>query len=47
MFRSSLLQVVNFRSGGKTDVREKGERRKVFLKGTYSFFLFFSSFMVR
>ena len=41
MFRSSLLQVVNFRSGGKSDVREKGERRKMFFKSTYSFFLFF------
>ena len=41
MFRSSLLQVVNFRSGGKSGVRKKGERRKMFLKSTYSFFLFF------
>ena len=41
MFRSSLLQVVNFRSGGKSDVRKKGERRKMFLKSTHSFFLSF------
>ena len=41
MFRSSLLQVVNFQSGRKSDVRKKGERRKMFLKSTYSFFLFF------
>ena len=38
MLRSSLLQVVNFRSGGKSDIRKKGERRKMFLKSTYSFF---------
>ena len=46
MFRSSLLQVVNFQSGGKSDIRKKGERRKMFLKSTYSFFsfLFFSFF---
>ena len=41
MFRSSLLQVVNFRSGGKSDIKKKGERRKMFLKSIYSFFLFF------
>ena len=41
MFRSSLLQVVNFQSGGKSDVKKKGKRRKMFLKSTYSFFLFF------
>ena len=41
MFRSSLLQVVNFQSGGKSDIRKKGERRKMFLKSTYSFFLIF------
>ena len=41
MFRSFLLQGVNFQSGGKSDVREKGERRKMFLKSTYSFFFFF------
>ena len=40
MFRSSLLQVVNFRSGGKSDIRKKGERRKMFLKSTYSFFFY-------
>ena len=45
MFRSSPLQVVNFRSGGKSDIKKKGERRRMFLKSTYSFFfsfLFFS-----
>ena len=41
MFRSSLLQVVNFQSGGKSDVRKKEERGKLFLKSTYSFFSFF------
>ena len=41
MFWSSLSQVVNFQSGGKSDVRKKGERMKMFLKSTYSFFLFF------
>ena len=41
MFRSSLLQVVNFQSGGKSEIRKKEERRKMFLKSTYSFFLFF------
>ena len=41
MFRSSLLQVVNFQSGVKSEVRKKWERRKMFLKSTYSFFLFF------
>ena len=47
MFRSSLLQVVNFRNGGKSDIKKKGERRRMFLKSTYSFFfsfLFFSFF---
>ena len=41
MFRSSLLQVVNFQSDGNSDVRKKGERKKMFLKSTYSFFLSF------
>ena len=41
MFRSSLLQVVNFQSGGKLDIKKRGKRRKMFLKSTYSFFLFF------
>ena len=48
MFRSSLLQVVNFQSDGKSEVRKKGEGRKMFLKSTYSFFLsFLLSFIVR
>ena len=42
MFRSFLSQVVNFQSDGKSDVRKKGERKKMFLKSTYSFFLFWS-----
>ena len=42
MFRSSPLHVVSFQSGGKSDVREKGERRKMFIKSSYS--LFFSFF---
>ena len=46
MFRSSLLQVVNFRSGGKSDIRKKGERRKMFLKSTYSFFFSFLLFLL-
>ena len=42
MFRSSLLQVVNFQSGGKSDIKKKkGERRRMFLKSTYSFFFSF------
>ena len=45
MFRSSLVQVVNFRSGGKSDDRKNWEKKKMFLKSTYSFFLL--SFMVR
>ena len=46
MFRSSRLQVVNFRSGGKSEVREKGERRKMFLKSAYSFFFSFLLFLL-
>ena len=41
MFRSSPLQEVNFRSGGKSDSKKKGERRRMFLKRTYSFFFSF------
>ena len=44
MFRSSLLRVVNFRGGGKSDIRKKGETRKMFLKNTYSFFFLFFFF---
>ena len=48
MFRSSFLQVVNFRSGGKSDIREKkGERGRMFLKSTYSFFFSFLLFLLR
>ena len=45
MFRNSPLQVVNFRSGGKSDIKKKGERRRMFLKSTYSFFFSFSSLL--
>ena len=41
MFRSSLLLVVNFKSGGKSDIRKKGGIRKMFLKSTSFFFLSF------
>ncbi len=42
MFRSSLLQVVNFRSGGKSNIRKKrGKEKNVFKE--YFLFLFFSS----
>ena len=46
MFRSTLLQVVNFQSGGKLDIRKKGEMRKVFLKRTHSFFFSFLLFLL-
>ena len=46
MFRSSPLQVVNFRSGGKSDIKKKGERRRMFLKSTYSFFFSFLLFLL-
>ena len=49
MFRSSLLQVVNFRSGGKSDIRENGGKEENVFKEYLFLFLFFSflSFMVR
>ena len=47
MFRSSPLQVVNFRSGGKSDIKKKkGEKRRMFLKSTYSFFFSFLFFLL-
>ena len=46
MFRSSPLQVVNFRRGGKSDIKKKGERRRMFLKSTYSFFFSFLLFLL-
>ena len=46
MFRSSPLQVVNFRSGGKSDIKKIGERRRMFLKTTYSFFFSFLLFLL-
>ena len=46
MFRSSLLQVVNFRSGGKSDIRKKwGKEENVFKE--YLFLFLFFSFKVR
>ena len=46
MFRSSLLQVVNFRSGGKSDIRKKGKGGNVFKEYLFLFsFLFFSFFL--
>ena len=46
MFRSSLLQVLNFRSGGKSDIRKKGRKEEnVFKEYLFLFsFLFFSFF---
>ena len=41
MFRTSLLQVVNFQSGEKSDVRKKGGKEENFLKSTNCFFLSF------
>ena len=41
MFRNSPLHVVSFQSSGKSDVKKKGEGRKMFIKSTYSFFSFF------
>ena len=46
MFRSSPLQVANFRSGGKSDIKKKGKRRRMFLKSTYSFFFSFLLFLL-
>ena len=42
MFRSSHLLVVNFRSGGKSDIKKKGERRRMLFKEYLFLFLFFS-----
>ena len=50
MFRSSLLQVGNFRNGGKSDIRGKkgGKKENVFKEYLFLFFFFSSlSFMVR
>ena len=41
MFRSSLLQVVNFRSGGKSDIKKKGVNEENVFK-EYLFLFFFS-----
>ena len=46
MFRSFPLQVVNFRSGGKSDIKKKRERRRMFLKSIYSFFFSFLLFLL-
>ena len=42
MFRSSLLQVVNFRSGGKSDIKKKGGKEENVFKEYLFLFLFFS-----
>ena len=45
IFRSSLLQVVNFQSGGKSDVRKKGGKEENVFKEylfLFSFFLLWS-----
>ena len=47
MFRSSLLQVVNFRSGGKSDIRQKRGKEENVLRSTYSFFFSFLLFLLR
>ena len=45
MFRSSLLQVVNFRSGGKSEIRKKiGKEENVFKE--YLFLFLFFSFLL-
>ena len=41
MFRSSLLQVVKFQRGGKSDVKKKGGKDENVLKSTYTFFFSF------
>ena len=46
MFRSSLLQIINFQSGGKSDIRKKeGKEENVFKEYLFLFaFFFFSLF---
>ena len=48
MFRSSLLQVVNFRSGEKSDIRKKkgGKEEKVFKEYLFLFFFSFLLFLL-
>ena len=42
MFRSSLLHVVSFQSGGKSDVKKKGGREEnVYKEYLFLFFSFF------
>ena len=40
MFRSSPLRVVNFSKWWNVRYQETGERKRMFLKSTYSFFFF-------
>ena len=47
MFRSSLLQVVNFRSGGKSDIREKGGKEENVFKEYLFLFFSFLLFLLR
>ena len=42
MFRSSVLQVVNFRSGGKSDIKKKRGKEENVFKEYLFLFLFFS-----
>ena len=44
MFRSSPLQVVNFRSGGKSDIKKKRGKEENVFKEYLFLFLFFSFF---
>ena len=46
MFRSSPLQVVNFQSGGKSNVKKKEKEKKMFIKSTYSLSFFFFFFFL-
>ena len=46
MFRSSPLRVVNFSKWWNVRYQETGERRRMFLKSTYSFFFSFLFFLL-
>ena len=47
MFRSSLLQVVNFRSGGKSDIRKKrGKEENVFKEYLFLFSFLYLLFLL-
>ena len=47
MFRSFLLQVVNFRSGGKSDIRKKRGKEENVFKDYLFFFFSFLLFLLR